>query len=84
MCDKDLWPVNYLLVILPVDSSPHIRCGIELGFGEGVEDGVRAEVMVRVAMGHKDGYHRVGGKRFGLFDYRVCVCNEQGWIDDDG
>jgi hypothetical protein len=81
---KGLWPVNYLLVILPVDSSPHIRRGIELGFGKGVEDGVRAEVMIRVVMGHEDSYHRAGGKRFGLFDYRVCVCDEEGWIDDDG
>ena len=40
--------------------------------------------MVGMVVSYKDGYNRIGGERFGLFDNRVCVSDEKRWIDNDG
>jgi hypothetical protein len=71
-----LWPVDHLLGVFTINTSTDIWRSIELAFGKGVEDGIRAEVMTKVVMRHRNGDDRVGSEGPGLFDNRVCICNE--------
>lgn len=48
-------PVHDLGVVLALDARAHVGRGEEACAGEGIEDGVHAEVVIRVVVGREDG-----------------------------
>ena len=78
-------PVGDFLVVLAVNTREDIGGSVELGLGEGLEDGVCSEKVVWVVVGYEDGFQWfVGNLRL----YPVCsgqaIGLEERGVDEDG